>query len=128
VLSIRNKYGLHLASLNRILRYSTLIDRTRLYTNIYTIHRLLTPCISDTLSVCALYSGKNSENKLFIFGDISGKAKDLAEIQRLFLSPVNLLASTQTLFLYQIIRLFSGDIRQRGDTESHKTILISWTK
>ncbi|KAF4615870.1 hypothetical protein G7Y89_g15243 [Cudoniella acicularis] len=92
----------------------------------YTEH--LPPVISDALSACALYSGKNSENELFVFGDISRKAKDLAEMQRPFLSPVDLLASTQALLLYQIMRLFDGDIRQRADAESHETILISWTE
>jgi Fungal Zn(2)-Cys(6) binuclear cluster domain len=92
----------------------------------YTEH--LPPVISDALSACALYSGKNTENELFVFGDISRKAKDLAEMQRPFLSPVDLLASTQALLLYQIMRLFDGDIRQRADAESHETILISWTE
>jgi hypothetical protein len=49
-------------------------------------------------------------------------------MQRPFLSPVDLLASTQALLLYQIMRLFDGDIRQRADAESHETILISWTE
>jgi hypothetical protein len=93
---------------------------------LYTEH--LPPVISDALSACALYSRKNSENELFVFGDISRKAKDLAEMQRPFLSPVDLLASTQALLLYQIIRLFDGDIRQRADAESHETILVSWTE
>jgi hypothetical protein len=92
----------------------------------YTEH--LPPVISDALSACALYSRKNSENELFVFGDISRKAKDLAEMQRPFLSPVDLLASTQALLLYQIMRLFDGDIRQRADAESHETILMSWTE
>jgi hypothetical protein len=92
----------------------------------YTEH--LPPAISDALSACALYSGKNNENELFVFGDISRKAKDLAEMQRPFLSPVDLLASIQALLLYQIIRLFDGDIRQRADAESHESTLMSWTE
>ncbi|KAE9370004.1 hypothetical protein N431DRAFT_508914 [Stipitochalara longipes BDJ] len=92
----------------------------------YTEH--LPPVISDALSACALYSGKNTENELFVFGDISRKAKDLVEMQRPFLSPVELLASIQALLLYQIMRLFDGDIRQRADAESHEAILISWTE
>jgi hypothetical protein len=97
-----------------------------IHKHLYTEH--LPPVISDALSACALYSRKNSENELFVFGDISRKAKDLAEMQRPFLSPVDLLASTQALLLYQIMRLFDGDIRQRADAESHETILISWTE
>lgn len=97
-----------------------------IYKHLYTEH--LPPVISDALSACALYSGKNSENDLFVFGDISQKAKDLAEMQPAFLSPVDVLASTQALLLYQIMRLFDGDIRQRADAESHETIIISWTE
>ncbi len=92
----------------------------------YTEH--LPPVISDALSACALYNGKNSENELFVFGDISRKAKNLVEMQQPFMSPVDLLASTQALLLYQIMRLFDGDIRQRADAESHEAILNSWTE
>ncbi len=92
----------------------------------YTEH--LPTVISDALSACALYSLKNSENEIFVFGDISRKAKELAEKQQPFLSPVDLLASTQALLLYQIMRLFDGDIRQRADAESHEKILMSWAE
>jgi hypothetical protein len=44
------------------------------------------------------------------------------------MSPVNLLASTQALLFYQIIRLFDGDIRQRTDAECDEMTLISWTE
>ncbi|KAE8454262.1 hypothetical protein EG329_005187 [Mollisiaceae sp. DMI_Dod_QoI] len=85
--------------------------------------------IQDALSACALYCGKNSENELFVFGDISRKVRNLIDLQLpIMLSPIDLLASTQALLLYQIIRLFDGDIRQRADAESDETTLISWTE
>ena len=37
---------------------------------------------------------------------------------------MTLLAHSQALLLYQIIRLFDGDIRQRSDAEPHKSILM----
>jgi hypothetical protein len=84
--------------------------------------------IQEALSACALYCGKNSEDELLVFGDISRKVRNLIDLQLPFMSPVDLLASTQALLLYQIIRLFDGDIRQRTDAESDETTLISWTE
>jgi hypothetical protein len=97
-----------------------------IHQHLYTEHVPLV--IQDALSACALYCGKSSENELLVFSDISRKAMGLAELKCPFLSPVDLLASTQALLLYQIIRLFDGDIRQRADAELHEAILVSWTE
>ncbi|TAQ86116.1 hypothetical protein B7494_g5558 [Chlorociboria aeruginascens] len=97
-----------------------------IHRHLYTGHVPLV--IQDALSACALYCGKNSENELLVFSDISRKASGLTELKCPSLSPVDLLASTQALLLYQIIRLFDGDIRQRADAESHETIVVSWTE
>ena len=86
------------------------------------------PVIQDVLSSCALYCGKTGQNESLVFGDISRKATDLINPQTPFLTPIDLLASTQALLLYQIIRLFDGDIRQRADAEAHEGILESWTQ
>ena len=84
--------------------------------------------IQDALSSCALYCGKNSENELSVFGNISTKARDLVNLQVSSMSPYDLLAATQALLLHQITRLFDGDIRQRADAEADETTLISWTE
>ncbi|SPQ26317.1 04444bb7-0a88-48a7-b07e-039b0fbf3fd4 [Thermothielavioides terrestris] len=38
------------------------------------------------------------------------------------------LARTQALFVYQLIRLFDGDIRARAQAEQHMTTLRTWAK
>lgn len=95
--------------------------------NLYSEH---TPqVIQDVLSACALYSGKNVHNERLVYRDITRKAWDLAS-RPMLLGRENrgeLLASTQALLLYQIIRLFDGDIRQRADAEAHEAILKTWT-
>lgn len=84
--------------------------------------------IQDVLSACALYCGKNIANETLVFRDISRKAWDLAGKQIQLQCPQNTLACTQALLLYQIIRLFDGDIRQRADAESHGRLLKEWTE
>jgi Fungal Zn(2)-Cys(6) binuclear cluster domain len=84
--------------------------------------------IQDALSSCALYGGKNSENESLVFSTISSKARALVGVELVSMSTIDLLASTQALLLYQIIRLFDGDIRQRADAEADETSLISWTE
>ncbi|RFU27129.1 hypothetical protein B7463_g9213, partial [Scytalidium lignicola] len=84
--------------------------------------------IQDALSACALYATKNRQNEALVFGDISKKANELVNRTTPFHSPMDLLASTQALILYQIIRLLDGDIRQRADAESCEPILISWSE
>lgn len=59
---------------------------------------------------------------------IHGNVKDLisAESHRLKAMPVEKLARTQALFLYQIIRLLDGDITLRSQGESDITLLETW--
>lgn len=82
--------------------------------------------IQDALSVCALYAAKNKQNERFVWRFITQKAHELANRTMPFHSPMDLLASTQALMIYQIIRLFDGDIRQRADAEACDPILNSW--
>jgi Fungal Zn(2)-Cys(6) binuclear cluster domain len=85
------------------------------------------PVILNALSCSALYCSKNSENESLVFADVSRKAQELAESQQTFRSTLDLLASTQALLIYQIIRLLDGDIRLRADAESSEATCISWT-
>jgi hypothetical protein len=44
------------------------------------------------------------------------------------LSPVQRLAATQAMLLYQVIRLFDGDIRLRTDGEADEALVFEWTE
>lgn len=85
--------------------------------------------IQDVLGICALYGQKTERNQDLVFQAISLKAAQLiAGYTPQGLSAIEQLASTQALILYQIIRLFDGDIRQRADAERADTILNEWTQ
>ena len=95
------------------------------------IHRAMysehTPtAISDSLSACALYSSKNPDNETFVFRDITRKVRSVIDATNIMSPPSDLLAASQALLLYQMIRLFDGDIRLRADAEADEAILMSW--
>ncbi|KAL1851799.1 hypothetical protein Plec18170_006102 [Paecilomyces lecythidis] len=87
------------------------------------------PPIQDALGICALYNEKNENNENLVFQTISRKAKHLIETNsQPGLSLVERLSSVQALILFQIIRLFDGDVRQRADAENDGSTLKDWTK
>ncbi|KAJ5415186.1 transcription factor gsfR2 [Penicillium sp. CMV-2018d] len=96
------------------------------------IHRLLfqarsPTALQDALSVCALYSLKTAENQLLVFRNLEHRRQQLiANTDPLLASKMNLLEALQALILYQIIRLFDGDIRLRAQAEADEPVLIMW--
>jgi hypothetical protein len=84
--------------------------------------------IQDILGICALYGQKNERNQALVFRTISLRAAQLlANYKPQGLSAMDHLAYVQALILYQIIRLFDGDIRQRADAERTNATLNQWT-
>ena len=74
--------------------------------------------MQDAQACCGLYLAKNPANAMFIFRTIDSRVDDLmVEPLQPFATPQELLARTQALLLYQIIRLFDGDIRARAAAE-----------
>ncbi|KAK9368231.1 transcription factor gsfR2 [Lipomyces kononenkoae] len=65
--------------------------------------------MQDALACCALYLAKNHINAQIIFSIIEAKVTDLLAAPEP-ITAIELLARTQALILYQIIRLFDGDI------------------
>lgn len=59
---------------------------------------------------------------------LSGSARDLvdAEVCRVVSMPIEKLARSQALFLYQIIRLFDGDVALRAQGEKDMGLLKTW--
>ncbi|GAD92155.1 RAS small monomeric GTPase, putative [Paecilomyces variotii No. 5] len=85
--------------------------------------------IQDALGICALYNEKNENNENLVFQTIRLKAGRLIETNsQPGLSLVERLSSVQALILFQIIRLFDGDVRQRADAENDAATLKEWTK
>lgn len=96
------------------------------------IHRALfqdkgSLALQDALSACALYCMKTRNNQTLVFSNLEHKTRHLINCTSpLTLSTVDLLAATQALLLYQIIRFFDGDIRLRAQAEADQSVLLEW--
>lgn len=85
--------------------------------------------IQDVLGACALYGEKGQTNQPLVFGVITAAADRLInDYQLVGITATAQLAAVQALILYQIIRLFDGDIRQRADAERANPTLKDWTR
>ena len=83
--------------------------------------------IQDTYSVCACYLGKTEANQEMIFRIMDAKIVEVLLQPESSWTYVDNLACVQALLMFQIIRLFDGDIRQRALAEKQDTILEQWT-
>ena len=87
----------------------------------------LPQCFQDVVSVSALYLSKSDKNGNLVLNVLENKANILIHSCPTALPIIEHLASVQALVVYQIIRLFDGDIRQRGLAERQKSRLDEWT-
>lgn len=88
---------------------------------------MLHPCLQDVYCVCAAYLSKSTTNQNLVFHILSNKVDGLVSLrQSNYGSFEDELASVQALIIYQIIRLFDGDIRQRGTAEAQFQLLDAW--
>lgn len=91
--------------------------------------------LQDAYAACAIYATKTDANAPIAFSIIEAKANELmrnnsgSEIEGdgKRRTPLDLLSSIQALLIYQFMRLFDGDVRQRALAEPHLSILESWT-
>lgn len=83
--------------------------------------------LQDVVSASALYLSKNEQNEMMVWEIVSAKVAQLMEPRGSW-SVAEHLACLQSLIIYQIIRLFDGDIRQRADAEQNEDILVDWTE
>jgi hypothetical protein len=92
-------------------------------------------CIQSAFTATAAYFAKTAANKGFILRIIEGNCNALLEQLEIGIDAgkdkvasdtVYHLARTQTLLIYQIIRLFDGDIRSRAQAENSMDLLLSW--
>jgi hypothetical protein len=82
----------------------------------------------DLLGVAALYSQKTPENEEVVLDSLRSRSWFLVLSSKLSSwSSEDYLLGVQALLVYQILRLFDGDVRQHADTESHFVYLKAWT-
>ncbi|KAJ4254292.1 hypothetical protein NW762_009883 [Fusarium torreyae] len=72
--------------------------------------------MQDAHAACALYLAKNRVNSTIILRNIESRVNDLLSTPPP-ITPIDCLAHTQALLLYQIIRLYDGDISARASAE-----------
>jgi hypothetical protein len=82
----------------------------------------------NLLGISAMYCQKSPQNQTIIFSMLDNRISSLIESSKSSLwSTKDYLVGVQVLIIYQIIRLFDGDIRQRANAERHLGILETWT-
>ncbi|KAF2866999.1 hypothetical protein BDV95DRAFT_583347 [Massariosphaeria phaeospora] len=85
--------------------------------------------LQDAYAACAIYSTKNERNEFVAFTVIEAKANELVQSPNQHSwTPLDLLAAVQALLIYQFIRLFDGDIRQRALAEAAEPVLAVWAE
>ncbi|KAK9771342.1 hypothetical protein SCAR479_11948 [Seiridium cardinale] len=89
----------------------------------------LPPALKDAYAVCAAYAMKNHLNSSLVLGIVESKADSLLyDPEQLTWTPQQQLAAVQSLVMYQLIRWFDGDIRQRALADQAEAVLDSWTE
>lgn len=94
--------------------------------NIYSDDDVLHPYLQDVYLICGAYLSKTAANETLIFHILSTKLEGLIAKRQYYCSFEDDLASVQAFIIYQIIRLFDGDIRQRGMAEAQFQLLDAW--
>ncbi|KAM0494933.1 hypothetical protein ACHAP8_008311 [Fusarium lateritium] len=87
-------------------------------------------CLQDAWAVLTAYLAKTEQNEAITMGIVQARTEDLLLQESLSTIPVfgtlERLARVQSLLIYQFIRLFDGNIRQRTLAERDIPILQSW--
>ncbi|KAI0449894.1 hypothetical protein F5B21DRAFT_492898 [Xylaria acuta] len=85
-------------------------------------------CIISCFAACVLYASRTPANTAMVMRALSGNAREFvdAEACRVISTPIEKLARSQALFLYQIIRLFDGDVALRAQGEKDMGLLKTW--
>jgi hypothetical protein len=81
----------------------------------------------DLLGVSAMYCHKSPQNQIVIFSMLDSRISSLMQSSKSSWSAKDYLVGLQALIIYQIIRLFDGDVRQRANAERDMGILDAWT-
>ncbi|KAI0966177.1 hypothetical protein F4678DRAFT_302904 [Xylaria arbuscula] len=85
-------------------------------------------CILSCFTTCVLYANRTPANVAMVMRAVSDSAREFVESEAYVVvsTPLEKLARSQTLFLYQIIRLFDGDVTLRAQGEKDIGLLKTW--
>lgn len=97
------------------------------------LHRYLyrghTPqCILSCFTASVLYANRTRGNTAIVMRALHSSVRELVNVEasRAVATPVEKLARTQALFLYQVIRLLDGDVTLRAQGERDIPLLQTW--
>ncbi|KAI0186684.1 hypothetical protein EV127DRAFT_500382 [Xylaria flabelliformis] len=93
-------------------------------------HNYKPQCIVSCFTTCVLYTSRTPANTAMVMRALSGNARELVdtEVCRVIPTPIEKLARSQALFLYQIIRLFDGDVTLRAQGEKDMVLFRTWLR
>ncbi|KAF2102641.1 hypothetical protein NA57DRAFT_33505 [Rhizodiscina lignyota] len=85
-------------------------------------------CILSCFSINVLYTKRTRENTAMVMRALHNNVRELldAETSRIMATPAQKLARAQALFMYQIIRLFDGDVFLRAQGERDMLLFQTW--
>jgi hypothetical protein len=87
----------------------------------------LPPILQDAFCACSAYALKNEGNAALVLGIVEAKATQLLYApDQASWSLHQQLAALQALVMYQMIRWFDGDIRQRALADAVEPVLAAW--
>lgn len=88
----------------------------------------LPPVLQEVFAVCAAYAAKNELNSSLVMSLIETKSSALLySHDQVHWTAFEQLAALQALLVFQMMRLFDGDFRQRALGEASEPVLASWT-
>ncbi|KAK3339943.1 hypothetical protein B0T25DRAFT_560951 [Lasiosphaeria hispida] len=93
------------------------------------LYRAYTPrCIVTCFAASVLYANRTPQNTSMVMRALHGSVGELVEAEsgRSAATPVEKLARAQALFVYQVIRLFDGDVGLRAQGEKDIALLKTW--
>jgi hypothetical protein len=89
----------------------------------------LPQCLQDAFASLTAYSSKNEKNEAMVMQLVEDKANSLLRASHADgqdQAITQRIARVQAFFVYQFIRLFDGDIRQRAQSEKSIPVLAGW--
>ncbi|GAW14269.1 hypothetical protein ANO14919_036690 [Xylariales sp. No.14919] len=94
----------------------------------YLYHNHKPQCMISCFTTCVLYASRTPTNMHMVMRAMSDSVREFVDTEssRVLLTPIEKLARSQTLFLYQIIRLFDGDVTLRAQGEKDIELLKTW--
>ncbi|KAH7409745.1 hypothetical protein BKA64DRAFT_406148 [Cadophora sp. MPI-SDFR-AT-0126] len=81
----------------------------------------------DLIGVCSFYMQRTPHNYPMVFRMMDAKLSKLGTSAKSVVQLGEWLLHIQTLIMYQIIRLFDGDVQQRRNAERDMKVLVIWT-